>query len=590
MNRTGAGTLTGENIGQKVKLQAWVHRRRDHGGVIFLDLRDRSGIAQVVVKPEEHDEATAVLDPVRIEWVVEVVGTVAARAPEAVNDKLPTGGIEVVAEEAKVLAASAPVPFGASSEVESGEETRLKYRFIDLRRSELQRNMMLRHRVTMETLNYFDEHGFLNIETPILTRSTPEGARDYLVPSRVQKGSFFALPQSPQIFKQILMVSGYERYMQIARCFRDEDLRLDRQPEFTQIDLEMSFVDEDTVYELIEGLFARLFAHVGVEVETPFKRIPYQEAMLRYGSDSPDLRVDLEIVELSELLAGSSFRAFEQVLSTGGVIRGLAVPGAAGASRKQVDKWAEVAQRYGAQGVLPVRREAGVTRFQVKDVLSEEQLAGLTERLALGDGDLALVVAASPKVAAASLGALRVELGRQFGKMREDDHEFLWVTDFPAVEWNPDEDRWDALHHPFTAPREEDLDLLTTDPGAVRARAYDVVLNGFEVGGGSIRIHEREVQSRMFAALGIDEAEAEERFGFLLEALSYGAPPHGGIALGLDRLVMLMAGAASLRDVIAFPKTASATCLMTSAPSPVAPEQIQELGIRLARSIKTADS
>ncbi|MEM6701755.1 MAG: aspartate--tRNA ligase [Acidobacteriota bacterium] len=590
MKRTSAGTLGTEQIGQRVKLQGWVHRRRDHGGVIFLDVRDRSGLAQVVVRPEEYEDAMKALDPARIEWVVEVVGTVSARAPEAVNDKIPTGQIEVVAEEAKVLAASDPVPFGAGSDVESGEETRLRYRYIDLRREELQRNLMLRHRITTETMNYLDEHGFLNVETPILTRSTPEGARDYLVPSRVHKGEFFALPQSPQIFKQILMVSGFERYVQIARCFRDEDLRLDRQPEFTQIDLEMSFIDEEEIYELIEGLFVRLFAHANIEVKTPFRRIPYAEAMLRYGSDSPDLRVDLEILDLSATLEGSSFRAFEQVLATGGTIRGFRIPGAAEASRKQVDKWAEVAQRYGAQGVLPVRQVEGETRFQVKNVLSDDQLTTLRTDLALEDGDLGLIVAGSPKVAAASLGALRVHIARERGLMREDDHEFLWVTDFPAVEWNPDEDRWDALHHPFTAPRDEDVELLGSDPGKVKARAYDVVLNGFEMGGGSIRIHRREVQSKMFEVLGIDAEEAQERFGFLLEALSYGAPPHGGIALGLDRLIMLMTGAASLRDVIAFPKTASATCLMTEAPSTVAPDQIQELGIRLSRPPGAAES
>ena len=590
MTRIGAGTLTADHIGQKVKLQAWVHRRRDHGGVIFLDVRDRSGISQVVVRPEEYAEAMEVLAPVRIEWVVEVEGTVVARAPEAQNDKIPTGNIEVVAESAKVLSASEPVPFGVSSDVESGEETRLRYRYIDLRRPELQHNLRLRHQITMATLNYLDEHEFLNIETPILTRSTPEGARDYLVPSRVNKGSFFALPQSPQIFKQILMVSGYERYVQIARCFRDEDLRLDRQPEFTQIDIEMSFIDEEVIYELIEGLFKRLFALAGIEANGPFRRIPYADAMLRYGSDSPDLRVDLEIRDVSEILTGSSFRAFEQVLGTGGVIRGLRIPGASGSSRKQVDKWAEIAQRYGAQGVLPVRREEGVTRFQVKDVLSQEQLDNLTSTLEMEDGDLALLIAGSAKVAAASLGALRVEMGRELGFMREDDFEFLWVTDFPAVEWNPDHDRWDALHHPFTAPAESDAELLTSDPGQVKARAYDVVLNGFELGGGSLRIHQREMQSQMFKVLGIDEAEANERFGFLLEALSYGAPPHGGIALGLDRLVMLMTDAASLRDVIAFPKTASATCLMTQAPSTVAPDQLQDLGIRLAKPPQPSES
>jgi aspartyl-tRNA synthetase len=583
MKRHSCGTLTAADVGQRVLLQAWVHRRRDHGGVIFLDLRDRSGRVQVVVRPQDQAAAAAALDPVRIEWVVEVEGVVEARAPEAVNPELATGEVEVIAERAKVLARSQPVPFSIDGKIDSSEETRLRYRFLDLRRETLQRLIALRHRVTLELLEYLDEQGFLHIETPMLTRSTPEGARDFLVPSRVQRGSFYALPQSPQLFKQILMVSGFERYVQIARCFRDEDLRLDRQPEFTQVDIEMSFIDEEDVFALIEGLFGRIFPLVGVEPPARFRRIPYREAMLKYGSDRPDLRIDLEIADLTDLWSKSGFRAFQAVIAAGGAIRALPVPGAAGASRKDVDGFAEIARRYGAQGVLTLKRRDGVAEFQVKEVLSAEQVEAASRRLGLEDDGLAVVVAAAEPVAAAALGALRLELGRRYGHLREGDHEFLWVTDFPLVEWNADEDRWDAVNHPFTSPVPEDLDKLESDPASVRSRGYDVVLDGLELGGGSIRIHQADIQQRAFDLLGIDAEQARERFGFLLDALSYGAPPHGGIALGLDRLIMLMGGGESLRDVIAFPKTATAACLMTGAPSPVDPAQLLELGVRVAQ-------
>ncbi|HLE83131.1 MAG TPA: aspartate--tRNA ligase, partial [Thermoanaerobaculia bacterium] len=523
-------------------------------------------------------------DAVRNEWVVEVEGEVVAR--ESPNPELPTGEVEVAAERAAILARSAPLPFavapgGPEGEDNATEETRLRYRYLDLRRRELQENLILRDRVTLEIRQYFHEQGFLDVETPVLTRSTPEGARDYLVPSRVHRGEFYALPQSPQLFKQILMVAGLDRYVQIARCFRDEDLRADRQPEFTQVDVELSFATEEAIIELIEGLFGRIFPLAGIEPPRRFPRLTWAEAMARFGSDRPDLRFGLEIHELSGLLGASGFRAFASAVAEGGVVRGFGVPGAAGASRKELDGWAETARRFGAAGVLWLRNRDGAPEFQVKEALTAAEVAGAAAALELGAGDLALLVAAPAKTAAAALGALRLELARARGLVPEGEHAFCWVTEFPLVEWNPDERRWDANHHPFTAPDPRDLERLEADPGAVRSRAYDVVMDGTELGGGSIRIHDPELQRRVFQTLGIGPEEAESRFGFFLEALRYGAPPHGGIALGLDRLVMLMAGAASIRDVIAFPKTASASDLMTDAPSGVDARQLEELGLRI---------
>jgi aspartyl-tRNA synthetase len=576
--RSEAGALRASHEGQRVLLKGWVARRRDMGGIAFFDLRDRSGTAQVVVHPEDHPEVAAALAPARLEWVIEVEGVVTRRTSP--NPDLPTGEVEVVAERGAVLSVAQPLPFAIDGKAaEATEETRLRYRYLDLRQSELQKNLRLRHDVTFEVRRYFHQQGFLDVETPILTRSTPEGARDYLVPSRVHHGAFYALPQSPQLFKQLLMVSGYERYMQIARCFRDEDLRLDRQPEFTQVDVEMSFVTEEDVYALIEGLFAHIFPVVGIPVETPFRRLPYAEAMARYGSDRPDLRFGLEIVELTDLVAESGFRGFREAAAGGGVVRGFAVGGAAGASRKQVDGWAELARRYGAAGVLTLRREAGELRFQVKDALSAGELSALAERLGLEEGGLALLAAGPAKTTAAALGALRQQLAREQALIPAGRHTFAWITEFPLFAWDEEQRRWVSEHHPFTAPDPRDLDRLESDPGKVRSRGYDVVMDGFELGGGSIRIHDAGVQQRVFSLLGISPDEAKRRFGFLLEALSFGAPPHGGIALGLDRLVMLMVGAKSLREVIAFPKTTSASDLMTDAPSPVDERQLAELGV-----------
>jgi len=581
MKRTWAGTLGRAQIGEQILLKGWVQRRRDLGGLLFLDLRDRSGVAQVVVRPEDHPEIVEALAAVRAEWVVEVEGEVLAR--ESVNPKMPTGEIEVVATRAVVLAHSDALPYALDGHAEASEETRLKYRYLELRRPELQRNLILRHRVTQEARRYFDEQGFLEVETPILTRSTPEGARDYLVPSRVHAGEFYALPQSPQLFKQLLMISGFERYVQIARCFRDEDLRADRQPEFTQIDLELSFPTEETVYELIEGLFARIFPIVGVEPATPFRRMSYAEAMEKYGVDRPDLRFGAEIRDVTADVRGSSFRVFEKTSSEGGVVRALVVPGGAATSRSKLDGWNDFAKKLGLPGLLHLKRQGGEPVFSVREGLSAAERTRLAEGLGVGEGDLALLAAGAAATVAPALGALRLELARQLGWIPENRWEFVWVTDFPLFEWHPDDGRWYSTHHPFTCPDPRDLDRLDSDPGSVRARAYDVVLNGTELGGGSIRIHEPRLQSQVFRILGIGEEEARQRFGFLLDALRFGAPPHGGLALGLDRLVMLMAGVASLRDVIAFPKTASATDLMTEAPSEVDPRQLEELAIALRR-------
>jgi aspartyl-tRNA synthetase len=581
MKRRGAGTLRAEDIGSTVRLQAWVQRRRDLGGLLFLDLRDRSGVAQVVVRPDERPEMVAALEPVRSEWVVEIEGEVVRR--ESVNPQMPTGEVEVVASRAAILSRAETLPFTLDEHSEAFEDLRLKYRYLDLRRPELQRNLILRHRLTQEARRYFDEQGFLEIETPILTKSTPEGARDYLVPSRVHAGEFYALPQSPQIFKQLCMVAGFEKYVQIARCFRDEDLRADRQPEFTQIDLELSFPSEEEIYELLEGLFVRLMGVVGVEIAAPFPRLTFAESMLRFGVDRPDLRFGLEIRDVTRVVAESAFGVFRKAASDGGVVRAMVLPAGAAVTRSKLDSWGEIAKRGGLPGLLWLKRVDGEVTFQVKTGLADDEKSALASALELGDGDLALIAAGSADVVAPALGTLRLELGRQLGLVAAGQWKFVWVTEFPLLEWHPEDGRWYSMHHPFTSPHPDDLERLESDPGSVRARAYDLVLNGTELGGGSIRIHDSSIQSRVFERLGIGAEEAARRFGFLLDALKYGAPPHGGLALGLDRIVMLLAGAQSLREVIAFPKTASATDLMTDAPSSVDEAQLAELGIALRK-------
>jgi len=557
-----------------VEVVGWVRRRRDLGGLVFVDLRDRSGLLQLVFEEGMVAEGEAL----SAEDVVRVCGTVRERAEGQANPELASGAVEVRVEELEVLSNAETPPFVVEDRVNASEELRLTHRYLDLRRPEMTTNLVLRHEVVATTRRYFDEMDFVEVETPILTRSTPEGARDFLVPSRIHKSSFYALPQSPQLFKQLLQVAGLGRYMQISRCFRDEDLRADRQPEFTQVDVEASFVREEDIFRLVEGLFARVFPLVGIEPPGEFPRLVYAEAMERFGSDRPDTRFALELVELAHLCEGCGFRVLEAAAADGRV-KGLVLPGGSDLSRKQLDALSEFVQPYGAAGVLWFKRTAGGVASPAKKALGDDGVLRFLDAVDAEPDDLLLVVGGRESTALAALGALRLHLARERGLVPEGRHDFLWVTDFPLLEWDPDDDRYYAMHHPFTSPRAEDMAQFESDPGSARARAYDVVMDGVELGGGSIRIHDPAVQRQMFAALGIGEDEAQARFGFLLEAFRYGVPPHGGIALGLDRLVMLMAGRDSIRDVIAFPKTTSATCLMTRAPSAVDRHQLKELGI-----------
>ncbi|HXF66659.1 MAG TPA: aspartate--tRNA ligase [Burkholderiales bacterium] len=579
------GLIGRRHLGQNVSLCGWVHRRRDHGGVIFIDLRDREGLVQVVCDPGTP-ETFRTADRLRNEYVIRVTGSVRERPAGTVNPNLPSGEVEVLAREITILNASLPPPFQLDEDNLS-ETVRLENRVLDLRRPAMQANLRLRHRATAAVRSFLDRHGFIDIETPMLTRSTPEGARDYLVPSRVHPGHFYALPQSPQLFKQLLMIAGYDRYYQIVRCFRDEDLRSDRQPEFTQIDIETSFLDQREITLLMEELIRHVFREaIGAALPEPFPRLSYDEALARYGTDKPDLRVPLELTELTDVMKGVAFKVFSGPANApGGRVAGLRVPGGAALTRGELDAYAEFVGNYGARGLAWIKfneiakgRE-GMQSPIVKN-LSDEALAAIVERSGARDGDLMFFGADKAKVVNDALGALRVRIGQDRGLV-EPGWRPLWVLDFPMFEWDEEERRWAAMHHPFTSPADGHEDLLESDPGAARAKAHDMVLNGWEIGGGSVRIHRSEVQQKVFRALGIGPDQAQAKFGFLLEALQYGAPPHGGIAFGLDRIVALMAGVDSIRDVIAFPKTQRAQCLLTRAPSEVDERQLRELHIRL---------
>jgi len=574
------GELRAAQIGRTVSLCGWVHRRRDHGGLVFIDLRDRYGLTQVVFHPEPDPGLHARAHDLRSEYVIQVTGEVRARPAETENPDLPTGQVEVVCTALTVANTARTPAFPLDDEAEAGENVRLTYRYLDLRRPSVQRGLLMRHHLVRTVRAYLEKGGFVEVETPFLTRSTPEGARDYLVPSRTMPGAFFALPQSPQLFKQLLMISGFDRYYQIVRCFRDEDLRADRQPEFTQIDVELSFVDRDDVMNAMEGMVAEVFRELkGAPFERPLPRMTWAEAMRRYGTDRPDVRFGLELADLSETVAGCEFKVFTGALADGGMVKGLRAPGMASLSRKELDDLTEFAKGYGAKGMAWIKVTEGGFESPIVKFFAPETLARVRAALEAEPGDLMVFIADKPNVTNDTLAHLRLHVAERLGLTKDRPDALLWIVDFPLMEYDGKEKRHVALHHPFTAPHPDDLALLDTDPGKVRSLAYDLVMNGTEIGGGSIRIHDPELQTRMFALLNIDKEAAREKFGFLLDALGSGAPPHGGMAFGLDRLAMLLAGATSIRDVIAFPKTQKATCLLTQAPAPVDAAQLKELHI-----------
>ncbi len=583
--------VTTANIGQEVTVMGWVQKSRNKGGIIFVDLRDRSGILQIIF--EESDcgaESFAKAEKLRSEYVIAVTGRVEARSG-AVNENLATGAIEVRANSLRILSESETPPFPIEENSKTKEELRLKYRFLDLRRPDMQRNLLLRSKIAILTRQFLAEEGFLEIETPTLIKSTPEGARDYLVPSRVHPGSFYALPQSPQLFKQLLMCSGYDRYFQLARCYRDEDLRADRQPEFTQIDMELSFVDVDDVIDVNERLLHKLFKEIlNVEIPQPIPRMTWQEAMDRFGSDKPDLRFGMELKNVSDVVKDCEFVVFKGALENGGSVRGINAEGQGHMPRKKIDALVEFAKGYGAKGLAYVAiQEDGSYKSSFAKFMTEEQMAALISAMDGKPGDLLLFAADKNKVVWDVLGNLRLEIARQLDLLKKDDYKFLWVTEFPLLEYSEEQGRFVAMHHPFTMPMDEDWHLIDSDPGAVRAKAYDIVLNGTEIGGGSVRIHQSDIQSKMFEVLGFTPEKAQEQFGFLLEAFKYGVPPHAGLAYGLDRVVMLMGGCDSIREVIAFPKVKDASCLMTEAPTPVDPKQLEELGIEVCEETETTE-
>jgi len=586
----GCGDIRDNDVGKMINVAGWVFRRRDHGGLIFVDLRDRSGIVQIVFSPDVSNESHKIAHDLRGEFVISVSGEIRRRPEGTENNNIPTGTIEIYANDLKILNESSPLPFPMEEAADASEFLRLKYRYLDLRRPEIQRNLITRHRAAKTIRDCLDENGFLEIETPMLTKSTPEGARDYLVPSRLNPGHFYALPQSPQLFKQILMVSGFERYFQIVKCFRDEDLRADRQPEFTQVDMEMSFVKQQDVINIVEGMINRIFKNVlNVEIKIPFERFSYLESMERFGNDKPDLRFGLELKDMADIAEKGSFKVFLDAINSGGRVKAINGKGLAGLSRKEIDDLTAEAVSFGAKGLAWIKIKNGfespIAKFFPEDILRQ-----MAERLDASEGDLMLFVADKEKTVHDVLSRLRLELGKRLNLIR-DEFKFLWVTDYPLLEWDEENSRFSAMHHPFTSPVDEDIEkmfsmnvseLQTPDSelGTLRAKAYDIVLNGYEIGGGSIRIHKKDIQKKMFEILKISDEEARSKFGFLLDALEYGAPPHGGIALGLDRLVMLMVGAHSIRDVIAFPKTQKAVCLMSGAPSIVEQKQLRDLHIK----------